>query len=282
MNMKKLALASGALAVIAAGSVANAKVVDKPKFKVGGLVLVWGGTTADADAAVVSDFYLLTGGTSTDLIGGTANDINGGASSAVVTGAFDVIATNGATNAAADGVVTEVAGGTAGVLDATDTLSAFAIDNNTDLADVAGVAKGKFFVASNTGFQIKAQATLDPASSAGMTLANVKYGMAVDATTGTSGAVGWGANSQDPCSATATCGVQASVARLSDMATEATVFTADRKTAATRGSIADQSVRFDTTYSFDSDGTAGTEDSYDLADGTFDLEAEVVYTVYAP
>jgi len=285
MNLKKFALAGGALAVLAtAGSVANAKVVDKPKFKVGGLVLVWGGTSADADATVVSDFYLLTGSSSTDLIGGSANDVNGGAET-VVTGTFDVIATNGTTNPAADGEVTEGSGGEAGVLDATDTLNAFAIDNNTDLANVAGVAKGKFFVASNTGFQIKALATLDAvASTPGMTLANVKYDLAMDASSGTTGAVNWGGNSQDPCltSVLPACGVQASVERLSDMSTEATVFTGPLKTAATRGSIADQSIRFDTTYEFDSDGVAGTDDGYDLSDGTFNLEAEVVYTVYAP
>ena len=286
MNIKKLALAGAALtAVAAAGTVAHAKVVDKPKFKVGGLVLVWGGTDANADATVVSDFYLLgTSGTAgSDLIGGTDNDVNGGAGDAVVTGSFDVVGTNGTTNPAADGVVDETGGTEAGVLDAGDSLNAFAVDANTDLDGLMGPANGKFYVASNTAFEIRAVASETTSTTDALDLSNIAFEIATatSGNTAPTGGFAFGGNAQDPCTTTGGCFVT-TIDSLDDMATEASVYTADRRTAASRGSIAAQSVRFDTTYTFDSDtATAGIQ-GYDLSDGVVDLEAEVVYTVYAP
>ena len=91
----------------------------------------------------------------------------------------------------------------------------------------------------------------------------------------------WGSASQLPCATATDCAKPVALERLSQLATDTTVITADRKTAATRGSIADQSVRFDTTYKFDADSSTTAQEGYDLSDGVFDLEAEVVYTVYS-
>ena len=49
----------------------------------------------------------------------------------------------------------------------------------------------------------------------------------------------------------------------------------NRRTAASPGSIADQSVRFDLDYRWNTG-------NIDLSDGTFDVAADVVYTVYIP
>lgn len=291
------ALGGAALAtVVTTATVANAKVVDKPRFKVDGIVLVWGGTATNADATVVSDFYLL--GTSdtagTDLI---ANDDVIGGARTVLTGSFDVTSGDG-------GVVTEVAAGEAGVLDATDVLGAFAVDGTNTLAGLVPPAKGRFFVASNTGFQIKAQATADTNNSGGFTLANVAYDLNMTVASnssfdGASSATSFatGASAQDPCSSDvaggttgpvlgtvtgANCGVVSAVDALDDLATEAVVYRANRLTAASPGTIAAQSVRFDTTYTFDSDTSQTGVQGYDLSDGTFDYGADVVYTIYAP
>ena len=188
-----------------------------------------------------------------------------------------------------------------------------AFDLSTDMVEAAlGVpyaglvppAKGRFFVASNTGFQIKAQATADTNNSGGFTLANVAYDLNMTVASnssfdGASSATSFatGASAQDPCSSDvaggttgpvlgtvtgANCGVVSAVDALDDLATEAVVYRANRLTAASPGTIAAQSVRFDTTYTFDSDTSQTGVQGYDLSDGTFDYGADVVYTIYAP
>jgi len=155
MSFKKLALAGGVAATLMA-STAYASVIDRPFFQVLGVVVVWGGTDYDENAGtapVVSDFVLLTpasGSAGADLIAGDVYS--------VVTGSLDPISDSGT---AADGTVTfdpvtgETSGGvfadngTAGVLDAADTLTAFGIDANTDIAGgLVGSHSSSFYVAA--------------------------------------------------------------------------------------------------------------------------------------
>ena len=63
--------------------------------------------------------------------------------------------------------------------------------------------------------------------------------------------------------------------RLSTLTGGRDIFRGNRRTAATAGTIADQSVRFDLDYRWNTG-------NIDLSDGTFDVEAEVIYTLYIP
>jgi len=66
------------------------------------------------------------------------------------------------------------------------------------------------------------------------------------------------------------------------MATATSVFRGDQRTAASRGTIAAQSVRFDATYTLGNwDGTNFTP-GYDLSAGAGEIEASVTYTVFVP
>ena len=274
MKLKTLAMAGAALAMLS-GATANAGVVDKPTFKVGGLVVVWGATSAGNDN-VVSDFYLLDGTNSTDLIGGADVD---GTADAVVTG--DLLSITDATTA-----VSFTDNADAGVLNAADVLSTFGLDADTDVTAGGGTAlQGQFFVASNTAFTIKADvsnvANTFVADTSGdrPTLADVAFEMNMDQT-GTVNGLSYGANAQLPGTA-ADFTSYASLEAL-DTAADPVVFSGTQRTAATPGNLAAQSVRFTTLYTLDTDATEAGTQGFDLADGTGELSAEVTYTIYNP
>ena len=63
---------------------------------------------------------------------------------------------------------------------------------------------------------------------------------------------------------------------MQDLLVPTLVFEGTRRTAAAPGSIAEQSVRFDATY------TLGGSAGYDLSDGSGDIETTVTYTVFVP
>ena len=284
MTLKTLAMGGAAVAMLA-GGIAHASVVDRPTFKVGGLVVVWGGVDGQTGQNVVSDFYLLDGTNATDLISG---DVDGDADT-IVTG--DLISLTGETS----GGITDVgAGDSDGLLDADDTLSAFGIDANTDVS-VGGNSthSGRFHVASNTGFSIQATAVetkndftvpaanpLDPDVKL-IDLANVKFAMTRDIT-GTTNSLDFGANAQDPATATGD-GFVANIDDLADIGSSSTeVYKASSKTAATPGRLAAQSIRFNTSYTLDTDlGTAGDQ-GFDLSQGTGEYIATVTYTIFNP
>jgi len=276
---KKIALASGAAAILM-GSTAYASVIDRPFFQVLGVVVVWGGDTAGQDATanpVVSDFVLLTTGT-----GNEGADLIGADGYSIVTGSLDPI--SGATATPANGGdFDDTTGTSTGVLDANDTLTAFGIDQTTDVDGLAGTHESSFYVASNAAFDINADATLlqNTAGFSTMGLDNIAFSMTadIDDTDGLGG-LNYGTAAQLP---TASGGFQsATVADLGDITTSTKVFAVDQKTASTVGSIADQSIRINSTYELDADtGTAGVQ-GYDLSMGVGTLEAEVTYTVYVP
>jgi len=254
MSFKKLALAGGVAATLMA-STAYASVIDRPFFQVLGVVVVWGGTDYDENAGtapVVSDFVLLTpasGSAGADLIAGDVYS--------VVTGSLDPISDSGT---AADGTVTfdpvtgETSGGvfadngTAGVLDAADTLTAFGIDANTDIAGgLVGSHSSSFYVASNAAFDIFAQSSNVVATgdflTDGLDDENISFAMAIDVA-GDDG-LAYGSAAQDP----------------------------------TGGATG---VRFDSVYTLDSDTATTGVQGYDLSMGVGTLQADVTYTVYVP
>jgi len=290
MSLKKLALTGGIAASLMA-STANASVIDRPFFQVLGVVVVWGGTDFDENAGtapVVSDFVLLTpasGSAGADLIDG--NDVF-----SVVTGSLTPISDNGTavdSTAVFDPVTGETTGGvftdngTAGVLDADDTLTAFGIDANTDVSGgLVGSHNSSFYVASNAAFDIFAQTTNVVATgdflTDGLDEENISFGMSV--TPSGDDGLAFGANAQDP--STGGTGVVTTVDSLDDITTQGKVFDGGRRTAASVGNLAAQSVRFDSVYSLDSDtDTAGVQ-GYDLSLGVGTLQADVTYTVFVP
>lgn len=289
MSFKKFALAGGVAASLMAGT-AYASVIDRPFFQVLGVVVVWGADNyaeTGGTAPVVSDFVLLTntsGSAGADLIGGTAADTY-----AVVTGSLTPISNAGTavdSTATIDPVTGETTGGvfadngTAGVLDAADTLSAFGIDNTTTVGGAVGPAAhtSSFYVASNAAFDIHAAATA-PTGSGELfatvgNLSDINYSMGITQSGFVSGTAGdqFGLNAQDPG---AGGGVLATGVTLDSLATQPLVFQGTQRTAATAGSLMAQSVRFDNTY------TLGTG-SYDLSMGAGFVTTDVTYTVYVP
>ncbi len=276
-KLKKLVLATSiAAGALAATQSAQASIIDHPFFRVLGVVIVWGTDTATGTQPIASDFVLMNSGT-----GAAGNDIIAADGRAVITGTL-----NGAPAAGSDGslmgVINQTSGGvfadngTTGFLDAADTLSAFGLDATTDVQlDTNGV-KHSFYVASNTAFDIYAQASNLNATGDFSTLglANIDYSLSI--TTSGNDGLAFGGNAQDP--STGGTGVVAAVNKLSLMSAATKVFDGGRKTAASVGAIAGQSVRFDATYKLN-DGSGG---SYDLSMGAGLIEADVTYTVYVP
>ena len=290
MSFKKLALAGGLAASLVAGT-AYASVIDRPFFQVLGVVVVWGGTDfADngGTAPVVSDFVLLTpasGSAGADLIAGDVFS--------VVTGSLDPISGSGTGvdgTAAVDPITGATTGGaftdggtTAGVLDAGDTLAAFGLDANTDVASgLVASHNSSFYVASNAAFDIFAQTTNVVATgdfdTNGLDESNISFAMGV--TVAGNDGLAFGANAQDP--STGGNGVEAAIDSLDDLNTQTKVFDGGQRTAASVGNLAAQSVRFDSVYSLDSDTAAAGIQGYDLSQGVGTLSADVTYTVFVP
>lgn len=238
--------------VAAAAAPANASIVDNPHFRVLGLVIVWG------DGNIASDFIVdtATGAGDADLIGGTAADTQ----TAVVTGSL--LAPTGANEGALLSLTGQASGGaftdngTAGVLDANDTFTAFEVDGDTDVG-FAGSYVTEWFAASNTPFNVTAAVTgATPAE-----LGSIDYDLAVAA------APGAGAASAVPAA-----DIQVTDADTLADADGTDVFTGSVRTADSAGDLLDQAWRFENTYTLD----------YDLSQGVIDIDPTVTFTVYVP
>ncbi len=300
MSLKKLALAGGVAASLMAGT-AYASVIDRPFFQVLGVVVVWGADSTGT-APVVSDFVLLTPASGTagaDLISGDVT--------AVVTGSLTPISATGVGGAGSD-----VSGATSGgvysddnangVLDAGDTLSAFGIDSATDVDGLVGPAShtSSFYVASNAAFDIYAEATGLGGSGElfdGTTYDDIKLAMGIEVSgnvvDGDAASLAFGSAAQDPTGSATVLdpsdplglatlpsnnGFDTAVLDLGDINGAATkVFQGGQRTAASVGSLSEQSVRFNSVYTLDS-GAGG----YDLSQGAGTVFADVTYTVFVP
>ncbi len=284
MNIKKLLMASGVATMLTA-TTAYASIIDRPFFQVLGVVVVWGADDTATTAPVVSDFVLLTPATGTagaDLIAVDGSTVVTGTLSPVVGGQTNVDGTVAAVNpvtGGADNGTFADAGATAGVLDATDTLTAFGIDANSDVGSgLLNEHKSSFYVASNAAFDIYAQASNFAATgdfNAGSTLldeSNISFSMDM-ALSGDDG-LAFGSNAVTSNPGTFPAGVN----DLGDMSAAAKVFDGTSRTARLRGNLASQSVRFDNTYALDD----GTGLGYDLSMGAGTVQADVTYTIYVP
>ena len=268
---------------------AVAGVVDSPNFSAGPLVIVAGGiegTGTQARPLVVGDFYLLEQSGSvgrdlidTDLVGAglvdggfqPLGDLGGGAES------FRFRRTNG-------GRFTD--NGQLGALDTEDRYSRAIVTDRSEITLNGRLERvSRFFVASNTAFHIRAEATGLATRGRFDTLgyADIGYRLRLE-TQGGSGANAWGRSAQDPAGdARGITFAQNGPNRwsLANLASgPVTVFEAGRRTAATRGSLLDQMVALRSTYRLNASGANGN--GYDLSQGTGEISATVTYTIYAP
>ncbi len=274
MSIRKLLLASAALAVSTAtvATNANASIIDRPHFKVLGVVVVWAADESNGNTPIATDFVINTntGGTASndvDLIGGTAAD-----GRTVVTGSLTPTKDGSSTAALGDILTIDDDGNSAnGVTQSVDTASltsfgAFDVTGETIGGDLTH--NSSFFVASNTTFNIDGNATA-LTETGDFSLADITFSMSVDPTgTVADAGIAHGSAAQDPLGSFPT------FANLSAV-NGADVYQGGQRTAANPGSITAQSVRFDATYGL---GTSG----YDLSMGAGEVEARVVYTVYVP
>ncbi len=291
MSIKKIALAAGITAMMTS-SMAYASVIDRPFFKVLGVVVVWGADgfaddTTAGTAPIASDFVLLTNASGTagaDLIAddvysvvtGSLDPINGAAQSIDATATIDPI-----TGQPTGGVFSDA--NSDGLLDAGDTLTAFGVDADTDVdGSLVNTHKSSFYVASNAAFDIHASATNLTADGdfSSLGYGNISFDLAVDDAPADLNSLNIGAAAQDPSAGGTGVGTFASLDDIDGGFVK--VFDGGQRTAATRGSLAEQSVEFQATYAlFDPTGAAGDQ-GYDLSLGAGTISADVTYTVYVP
>lgn len=245
--------------------------VDRPHFRIDGIAIVWAADSS-GNTPIVSDFIVENGGVSTDLIG---TDVH-----TVVTGSL----------VALDGSFPDGAGATLRIQNvpgsgnqttrqgdrftsASDVLNPFQIGINTDVRTIRSDILSSFYVATNKAFNIDviASSAADPAD---LNLIRLRMRMTES---GTDDGLSFGSAAQLPHSGdNAASGMQwGGYRRLSQLTSGADIFQGNRRTAESPGSIVDQSVRFDLDYRWNTG-------NIDLSDGTFDVEAEVIYTVYIP
>lgn len=245
--------------------------VDRPHFQVDGIAIVWAADDSGT-TPIASDFIVETGSGNADLIN---TDVH-----TVMTGSL----------IASDNAFPDGAGATLRVQNspgspnqttrqgdrlttASDILTPFRLGSNTDVRTIRSDILSSFYVASNKAFNIDVVAAPvgDPAD---LNLIRVRMRMTQ---AGSDDGLSFGAAAQIPHSGnTNRSGVQwGGYRRLSTLTGGRDIFRGNRRTAATTGTIADQSVRFDLDYRWNTG-------NIDLSDGTFDVEADVIYTVYIP
>ncbi len=280
MQIKIWAFATFALASLVAPP-ATATPVDTVHVRVLGLVVVWGADAASPGAGVpvVSDFVVNTG-TGNTAATSTDADLIAGDAHTVVTGTLIPVSNSWNASQGAPILLQNLLGqpnlltdrNTDGVTSDEDTFNAFRIRTASDTNNRRMEIWSSFYVASNVNFNIDGQATPSP----GTTVADLQAVRVTLATTldGDDG-LAFGSAAQYPHTAGPAGGSQANNRQLSTMITPRRVFVGNRRTAAARGSLADQSVRFDLRYRYNFGNT-------DLSEGVLNVGATVVYTIYVP
>ncbi|MEM7768699.1 MAG: hypothetical protein AAF253_14635, partial [Pseudomonadota bacterium] len=162
-----------------------------------------------------------------------------------------------------------------GILTDADSFSPFTLTGAANERVNTTRTRSSFYVASNVPFAIDAQAQAPVGFNGAVILAVTFLDLSV--TLSGDDGLAFGSAAQFPHSGGSTGGV-APTRRLTTLSTPDRVFEGNQQTAASPGSIADQSVRFDLTYTINAINLRG----YDLSLGTFDFEVDMVYTVYVP
>ncbi len=268
-QLRACAVCMGAL--VSLSQAAQGSPIDRPHFNVDGIAIVWAADSTQA-TPIVSDFILQNSGVNVDLISGDVHT--------VVTGTLDALdqafpdgtgATLRIQRSPGGGNQTTRQGDR--LTSAADVLNPFALSQNTDVRTIRSDILSSFYVATNRAFNIDVTAS-SAGNPADLNLIRLRMRMTQ---AGSDGGVAFGSAAQLPHSGnTSRSGVQwGGYRRLSTLTAGRDIFRGNRRTAATAGSIADQSVRFDLDYRWNTG-------NIDLSDGTFDVAADVIYTVYIP
>lgn len=275
-NVARFAGLSLALLMQAGGQDASAQMAASPRFQVDGLVIVWGadGPAPGGRAPIVSDFIVDTGTGDTAATSGDVDLINGDVHT-VVSGSLVPVS---AAALDADGIPIRVRNVDGGGFTfnaqpgATDLFDAFGLRDNSGIDTRRAELTSSFYVASNTAFAIDAEARpLGTTTAAEFN--NIRLRLRV--TESGNDGLAFGNAAQFPHSGGTAGGSRANGRRLSSLTTPRRVFVGNQATARVRGSIAQQSVRFDLRYRYNSG-------VYSLSDGIINASAEVTYTVYVP
>ncbi|MEL6859975.1 MAG: hypothetical protein AAFO74_16430 [Pseudomonadota bacterium] len=271
MSLKHILLGCSATVLsLGIATSATAFSIDNPTLEVEPLVIVWAADEATGQTRIAVDFIADDGaGGTVDLIGGSAID-----GRTMVTGSLQATADSSFTlptpgnnrpsplwRVLDDGALLESFDE-----ETPGTFSAFDVTDSS-LEGYRPSMNSAFYVASNTAFGINGQATLVE-TSGDYQLDDVRWSMAIRVNEA-GGGFSFGSRAQSPQ------GTINPVGNLGAMTSPTTLYTGARKTAASPGTISQQSVRFSMLTQLDIPNAR-----IDLADGYGEIKAEVVYTVY--
>jgi len=271
------------------GTQAHASVVDRPFFNAQALVIVIAATEDEANggvAPVAVDFALLTpsssGSAAPDLIGvdgfvfnqnrgfDAGHDFSGGATR------LDI------ENQLSGGSFQNRSGGDGDFLEATDTLTSFGLDAETDVNTFRSRSLSRFLVASNAPFDVYSQASnlTTTGDFTAMDYSNIGFRPNLN-TSGGSGVGRYGDNAQNP--SIGGTGIDTSLNDLGDISGGPTkMFDGGQRTARVAGTILEQAVSFNIRYALSGTADAGANNGYDFSQGVGTIGADVTYTVYTP
>lgn len=293
MNTVKKYKFASVLAVLmgttSVGVMTYASTLDRPFFRALSLVVVVAATEDEANggvAPIAVDFNLLTpassGSAAPDLIGDDGfvfnsragflpgQDFSGGASR------LDI------ENQTSGGNFTNPGGGDIDYLEDTDRLTAFGLDDTTDVNVRRSRNVSRFLVASNAPFDIFAQATnlTKTGDFAALDYENIGFRARINRTGGT-GAGQWGTSAQNPTAGGT--GIDRTIQDLADISAGPTkIFDGGRRTARLPGTLLEQSISFNIRYALSETPDAENINAYDFSMGVGTIGADVTYTVYTP
>ena len=268
---------------------AHASVIDRPYFKAQSLVIVIGATENESNggvAPVAVDFNLLTPATSgaaaTDLIDGdgyvfnsnsgfdAGHDFSGGASR------LDI------QNETFGGSFGNPGGGDIDFLEASDSLTAFGLDETTGINTRHARNVSRFLVVSNAPFDIFSQASnlIRTGDFTALDYENIGFRALINSSGG-SGTGAWGSAAQNP--AVGGSGVDSNLNDLGDMSAGPTkLFDGGRRTALNTGTLLEQAVSFNIRYALSGSPDSRLTNAYDFSLGVGTIGADVTFTVYTP
>ena len=270
---------------------AFADIFDRPFFRANSLVIVFGASDFEengGEAPVVFDFVTLdnlsSGNEGNDLIAADGRSIN------YNTQRYNPIQ-SGDNSGWEFQVNDAIFGGLFNssaphqTLDSNDSYTAFGLNDSTDIDLLGGGNRAsRFFVASNTAFDIYGQADNFQATGdfSELDYSNIRYRLRYQVSGG-GGVNRWGQRAQAPAvgGSGVVLGQNGTLFTLDDMNdAPVKVFDGGRKTASQRGSIMQQAVSFQSRYNLR--GAAITGNNYDFSMGTGSVSAEITYTIYTP
>lgn len=285
--LRRIVLATAiAGACIAIWASATAGINDRPFFRASAIAIVIGATEDDSNAGVApvaSDFLLLTSASGT-----AANDIIG-VDGFVMNSKSGWVAghdfSGGATRLDLQDQTSGGAfsnSGDADYLEASDSYTAFGLDETTDITTRKHRKVSRFLVVSNAAFDVYAHADnlVKTGDFTALDYENIGIRLRLNVKGG-SGVGRWGDMAQNP--RIGGTGLDASIDDLGDISAAPTkVFDGGRRTAKLRGTLLEQAISFNIRYALSPDADSSDINAYDFSMGTGTIGADVTYTIYTP